>query len=48
LPSIFEWQWNAARELLLTPQDLERRLDSINKLRGLHWNERQGTMVFDN
>lgn len=48
MPSVFEWQWNAARELVLTPQDLERRLDSIKKLRGLHWSERQGTMVFDN
>lgn len=46
-PSINEWKWNAASELFLTPQDFERRLDSIQKLRGLHWSERLGTIVFD-
>jgi hypothetical protein len=46
-PSMLEWQWHAARELYLTPQDLERRLQMIKKARGLHWDERQGTMVFD-
>jgi hypothetical protein len=40
------WQWYAARELFLTPQDLERRLDKLEKLRGLRWDTRQGTMVF--
>jgi hypothetical protein len=47
LPSMFEWQWYAARELYLTPQDLERRMDALKKVRGLHWDKRQGTMVFD-
>jgi hypothetical protein len=40
------WQWHAARELFLTPRDLERRLEKLEKLRGLRWDIRQGTMVF--
>ncbi len=40
------WQWYAARELFLTPRDLERRLGKLEKLRGLRWDTRQGTMVF--
>lgn len=47
-PSVNEWKWNAASELLLTPQDLDRRLENLEKIRGLHWSERQGTMVFEN
>ena len=35
LPSTEDWQWRAARELMLTPQDLERRLDRLNVLRGV-------------
>lgn len=45
-PSIEAWQWYAARELFLTPQDLERRLGRLRSLRGLSWDSRQGTMVF--
>ncbi len=45
-PSPEAWQWLAARELHLTPQDLERRMNKIAALRGLRWNDRQGTMVF--
>ncbi len=40
------WQWQAARELFLTPQELERRLTRLNELRGLRWDARQGAMVF--
>ena len=40
------WQWRAARELVVTPQELERRLARLNELRGLRWDARQGTMVF--
>jgi hypothetical protein len=47
LTSIDEWKWHAASELYLTPQDLERRLEALNNLRGVHWNEHQGTLVFD-
>ena len=46
LPSTEAWQWQAARELYLTPQDLERRLGKLHHLRGLHWDARQGSMVF--
>ena len=45
-PSSEAWQWHAARELYLTPQELERRLGQLQSLRGLRWDERQGTMVF--
>jgi hypothetical protein len=40
------WQWHAARELYLTPHDLERRLKRLQVLRGLRWDTRRGTMVF--
>ena len=40
------WQWRAARELVVTPQELERRLARLNELRGVRWDARQGTMVF--
>jgi hypothetical protein len=44
--SLEMWQWYTARELFLTPHDLERRLEKLRQLRGLRWDERQGTMVF--
>lgn len=40
------WRWQAARNLYLTPQSLERRLQELEKLRGLSWDARQGTMIF--
>jgi hypothetical protein len=45
-PSFEAWQWQAARELCLTPHELERRLQQLELLRGLRWHVRQGTMVF--
>ncbi len=45
-PSAETWQWYAARELYLTPQDLERRLEKIYAIRRVQWNQRRGTMVF--
>ena len=48
LSSADAWQWHAARELHLTPQDLERRLNRLRTMRGLRWDSRQGTMVFTN
>ena len=45
-PSTSAWQWHAARELFLTPADLERRLEKLQQLRGLRWDGRQGSMVF--
>ena len=44
--SIEEWNWRAARELFLTPHDLEIHLNNISALRKTHWNERLGTLVF--
>lgn len=44
--SLDTWQWFAARELYLTPQELERRLNQLQRLRGLRWDNRQGTLVF--
>jgi len=46
LRDVTEWQWRAAYELFLTPQDLERRLEQLRVMRGLRWDNRQGTMVF--
>ena len=45
--SVEEWNWHAASELYLTPQDLEAHLKNIEKLRGVRWNERLGTLVFN-
>lgn len=45
-PSVEAWQWRAARELFLTPQDLEKRIERVRALRGLRWDARQGTLVF--
>ena len=42
------WQWYAARELYIPPQDLECRLEKLRSLRGLRWDARRGTMVFGN
>jgi hypothetical protein len=46
LPSPDAWRWHAARELFLTPQELERRLAQLQALRGLRWDHRQGGLVF--
>ncbi len=46
LPSPDAWRWHAARELFVTPQELERRLTYLQALRGLRWDARQGAMVF--
>ncbi len=40
------WKWEAARELFLTPQELERRLEQLDRWRGLTWDAALGTMVF--
>jgi len=40
------WKWEAARELFLTPQELERRLARLAGWRGLKWDVGLGTMVF--
>lgn len=40
------WKWETARELFLTPQELERRLERLDRWRGLKWDVELGTMVF--
>ncbi len=40
------WKWASARELFLTPQELERRLERLDNWRGLTWDADLGTMVF--
>jgi hypothetical protein len=45
-PAPEAWKWEAARELFLTPQELERRLGRLDRRRGLRWDTTLGTMVF--
>ncbi|MGC9400485.1 MAG: hypothetical protein ACP5HM_15300 [Anaerolineae bacterium] len=40
------WKWETARELFLTPQELERRLEHLDRWRGLRWDMELGSMVF--
>ncbi|MBN1179710.1 MAG: hypothetical protein JXD18_10880 [Anaerolineae bacterium] len=40
------WMWEAARELYLTPQELEKRLERLDKWRGVKWDTGLGTMIF--
>ena len=40
------WKWEAARGLVLTPQELERRLANLDHLRGLRWDPTVGSVVF--
>lgn len=40
------WKWESARELFLTPQELERRLERLDSWRGLKWDGDLGTMTF--
>ena len=44
--SVESWKWNASRELYLTPQDLEQRLEHLQYLRGLRWDTEKGTLLF--
>ncbi|MGK7945253.1 MAG: hypothetical protein AB4058_12355 [Microcystaceae cyanobacterium] len=40
------WRWYAAKELYLTPQNLENRLKNIERLRGICWDQQHGTLSF--
>ena len=40
------WKWMTARALYLTPQELDRRLDTLDRMRGLRWDDRVGAVVF--
>lgn len=44
--TIEAWKWSAARELFLTPQELERRLENLDRLRRLRWDSQLGALVF--
>ncbi len=44
--SLEAWKWEAAQELFLTPQELERRLERLDGWRGLKWDVKLGTMCF--
>ncbi len=45
-PDAKAWGWRAAWEFQLTPQELQRRLDKLDRLRGLRWDTRLGTYQF--
>jgi hypothetical protein len=48
IPTAEAWKWTVARELFLTPQELDRRLKKLDVLRGLRWDSQLGTLVFIN
>ncbi len=45
-PSLAEWKQIVAWNLHLKPQELERKLDYLDSVRGLQWDEELGTLVF--
>ncbi len=45
-PAVEAWKWTAAQELFLTPQELDRRLEKLDRLRGLRWDAQLGALVF--
>jgi hypothetical protein len=45
-PAVEAWKWTAARELFLTPQELDRRLGKLDHLRGIRWDIQVGAVVF--
>jgi hypothetical protein len=40
------WKWEIARELYLTPQELDRRIVRLDRWRGIKWDHKLGSMVF--
>lgn len=40
------WKWEVARDLFLTPQELDQRLEKLDHLRGIRWDVRLGTITF--
>ena len=40
------WKWHVARELFLTPQELDRRLEKLDRLRGIRWDAGLGSIAF--
>ncbi len=45
-PAPESWKWAVARELYLTPQELDRRLQKLDALRGIQWDGQVGAVVF--
>ena len=45
-PALEAWKWTVAGELFLTPQELEKRLERLARLRGVEWDQELGTVVF--
>jgi hypothetical protein len=45
-PALEAWKWTAARELFLTPQELDKRLARLDRLRGMRWDGELGSVVF--
>ncbi len=43
--AVESWKWSVARELFLTPQELDQRLEKLDRLRGIRWDVRLGTIV---
>jgi len=44
-PALEAWKWNAARMLYLTPQELDRRMEKLDRLRGLRWDPQIGAVT---
>ncbi|MBN1936819.1 MAG: hypothetical protein JW934_19315 [Anaerolineae bacterium] len=44
-PEFEVWKWTVARELFLTPQELDKRLTQLDRLRGTRWDSNLGTVV---
>lgn len=40
------WKWEIARELFLTPQELDQRIARLDQWRGVTWDPKLGSMVF--
>lgn len=40
------WKWTAARDLFLMPQELDCRLEKLDRLRGIRWDGQLGSVVF--
>ena len=44
--AIESWKWHIARGMFLTPQELDQRLEKLDRLRGIHWDTHLGTIIF--
>ncbi len=44
--AIETWKWQIAREIFLTPQELDQRLEKLDRLCGIRWDIHLGTIIF--